>query len=598
MPEYLAPGVYINETSFRARSIEGVSTSTAGFVGPTRYGPVGGDPVLITSELEFQRVFGGDEDLVFDGSSWTNHMAKAVRAFFQNGGKRVFVSRIFNGVLQDETARVNVAISGGTDSAGALKARFPGKAGNLRVKVFPSIGANASKELGGSHKIFGLQPGDLVYHDDGSAAPFADLPSLDDSNMTWVVRDASGQLALADPTGSLPSDVLSSVPSVVRKLSLSLRVEDGTREDNYTDLSTSPLSTRYLGRVLRTRNSEEDPLPEDPSARIWFEPSVTDDPRVVFRAFLARVGESIILEEGGDGKLPDTVDAWEGSFENGAPSGLLSLEGEEDISIVAAPGSSDLGKAVAEDAIRRALIAHCERLSYRFAILSGPRSSDLNKIREIRAAIDSKYAALYYPWVRVGAGRGAATLDLPPEGFVAGIYARSDNERGVHKAPANEILRGALGFTHTVTHGQQEILNPEGINCLRFFEGRGHRVWGARTISSDPEWKYVNVRRLFIFLERSIDRSTQWAVFEPNNEALWLNIRVAVTSFLETVWKTGALMGTRPEEAFFVRCDRTTMTQNDIDNGRCICLVGVAPTKPAEFVVFRIGQWTADSQFT
>jgi phage tail sheath protein FI len=184
---------------------------------------------------------------------------------------------------------------------------------------------------------------------------------------------------------------------------------------------------------------------------------------------------------------------------------------------------------------------------------------------------------------------------LPPEGFLAGIYARSDNERGVHKAPANEIVRGALGFNVPVSHGTQEVLNPEGINVLRSFEGRGNRVWGARTLSSDPEWTYVNVRRLFIYLEASIDRSTQWAVFEPNNEALWKKVSMTIESFLVDVWRTGALMGNSPNEAFFVRCDRTTMSQGDLDNGRLICLIGVAPTKPAEFVIFRIGQWTADA---
>jgi phage tail sheath protein FI len=178
---------------------------------------------------------------------------------------------------------------------------------------------------------------------------------------------------------------------------------------------------------------------------------------------------------------------------------------------------------------------------------------------------------------------------------MAGIYARSDIERGVHKAPANETVRGILRFSRNVTKGEQDVLNPEGINAFRYFEGRGLRIWGARTISSDPEWIYLNVRRLFIFLEHSIDRGTQWAVFEPNNEELWLKVRLTIESFLTDVWRTGALMGTRPEEAFFVRCDRTTMSQGDLDNGRLVVLIGVAPTKPAEFVIFRIGQWTADA---
>jgi phage tail sheath protein FI len=185
-------------------------------------------------------------------------------------------------------------------------------------------------------------------------------------------------------------------------------------------------------------------------------------------------------------------------------------------------------------------------------------------------------------------------IPLPPSGFVAGIYARNDVQRAVYKAPANEVVNSALGFELLLNKAQQEVLNPEGINCLRFFEGRGFRVWGARTISSDPEWKYVNLRRYFAYLERSIDRGTQWAVFEPNGEALWANVRRTVEDFLLNEFQMGALLGDKPEKAYFVRCDRSTMTQNDLDNGRLVCLIGVAPLRPAEFVIFRIGQWTAD----
>jgi hypothetical protein len=158
------------------------------------------------------------------------------------------------------------------------------------------------------------------------------------------------------------------------------------------------------------------------------------------------------------------------------------------------------------------------------------------------------------------------------------------------------VVRNAIRFEREITHGQQEVLNPEGINCLRFFFGRGYRIWGARTVSSDPEWKYINVRRYFIYLEHSIDRSTQWAVFEPNGQRLWANIRDTITAFLYNEWRSGALLGANPEEAFFVRCDRSTMTQSDLDNGRLICEIGVAPLKPAEFVIFRIGQKTADAR--
>ncbi|MBL8489199.1 MAG: phage tail sheath family protein, partial [Rhodocyclaceae bacterium] len=186
-----------------------------------------------------------------------------------------------------------------------------------------------------------------------------------------------------------------------------------------------------------------------------------------------------------------------------------------------------------------------------------------------------------------------ARIPLPPSGFVAGLHARSDIERGVHKAPADEPLRTAAGFETAIDKARQEILNPEGINCFRSFPGRGNRLWGARTASSDPEWKYVNVRRYFLYLEHSIDRGTQWAVFEPNGETLWAGLRAAIGDFLYGEWRSGGLPGATPEDAFFVRCDRSTMTETDLDEGRLVCLIGCAVVRPAEFVIFRIHQRAA-----
>jgi phage tail sheath protein FI len=210
---------------------------------------------------------------------------------------------------------------------------------------------------------------------------------------------------------------------------------------------------------------------------------------------------------------------------------------------------------------------------------------------------------MYYPWVTVnnpiarpGINTEPIEIDLPPSGFASGIFARNDIQRGVYKAPANEVVQGALRFETNINTAQQEVLNPLGVNCLRYFPGRGYRVWGARTISTDPEWRYVNVRRYFNYVAASIDRGTQWAVFEPNNESLWANIRDTVSSFLYVEWISGALLGSNENEAYFVRCDRSTMAQSDLDAGRLICLVGIAVVKPAEFVIFRIGQKTADAR--
>jgi len=277
-------------------------------------------------------------------------------------------------------------------------------------------------------------------------------------------------------------------------------------------------------------------------------------------------------------------------------AGLKAFEDVQDVSIVAAPGSTSNFAMRADDAVAtiRLLIAHAERMKYRFAILDCGDGQSISDVRALRGKLDSSFAALYFPWVRIMDPISGTEISLPPSGFVAGIYVRSDIARSVSKAPANEVVALATGFELSITKEQQEILNPEGINCFRTFPGRGNLLWGARTISSDPQWKYVHLRRYFAYLEQSIDRGTQWAVFEPNGETLWTNIRQTIESFLFNEWKSGSLLGDRPEKAYFVRCDRTTITQNDLDNGRLICLIGVAPLKPAEFVIFRIGQWTAD----
>jgi phage tail sheath protein FI len=246
--------------------------------------------------------------------------------------------------------------------------------------------------------------------------------------------------------------------------------------------------------------------------------------------------------------------------------------------------------------LAQALMAHAEVQRYRLALIDPPPRADVAALRAFRAGLNSSRAALYAPWVDVPAvAANEPALRLPPSALMAGICARTDVQRGVHKAPANELLQSALALEFNFATGQQELLNPEGINLLRRFEGRGLRVWGARTLSNDPEWRYVSVRRLFNYLERSIDLGTQWAVFEPNGELLWAQVRQAVEDFLFNQWRNGALLGSKPEEAYFVRCDRTTMTQADLDAGRLIALVGVAVVKPAEFVIFRVGQFTTQA---
>jgi len=295
--------------------------------------------------------------------------------------------------------------------------------------------------------------------------------------------------------------------------------------------------------------------------------------------------------KGGDDHIAElSVDDFVGEDKGkGNRTGIQALEDIDEISICLAP-------CLWSPIVHAGLIQHCEALKDRFAILDPKDDLSIEGIREFREPLDTKYAALYYPWVEVRDPLAKRNVEVAPSGHIAGVYARVDVERGVHKAPANEVIRGITKIAQDVVKREQDLLNPRNINVLRFFPGRGNRVWGARVVTSDSSWKYINVRRLFIFVEESIDEGTQFVVFEPNDEPLWARVRATITNFLTTVWRSGALQGAKPDEAFFVKIDRTTMTQDDIDNGRLICVIGIAPVKPAEFVIFRIQQKTLETK--
>lgn len=274
---------------------------------------------------------------------------------------------------------------------------------------------------------------------------------------------------------------------------------------------------------------------------------------------------------------------------SGNRTGIAALEDIDEIAICMVPG-------VWSRVVQSALIAHCELLKDRFAILDPRDGLGIEEVRSERSLIDTKYAALYHPWLMVRDPLVDRDVPLAPSAHMAGIYARVDDERGVHKAPANEVIRGITGLYADITKREQDLLNPDAINALRFFPGRGFRVWGARVLTSDTLWRYINVRRLFIMIEESIQEGTDFVVFEPNDPDLWARVRQTITQFLETQWRLGALVGRTAAEAFFVRCDEKTMTSDDIEQGRLICEIGIAPSRPAEFVIFRIQQKTRELQ--
>jgi phage tail sheath protein FI len=628
MPEYLAPGVYVEEVSFRSKSIEGVPTSTTGFAGLAHFGPVvytdgpkTTEPRLITSFTEYERVYGGLGQLRVNGTDDREcYLAHAARAFFANGGKRLYVSRVFAptetapNVFDWGVAFRDVAVTGTTFTA-TWRARWPGRYGNVHLEARAVRSKNLLVDFGALYpstdprSTWGIQAtrvkaGAVVeIIPNGQPVPVGNT-AVDINQLAVVTVDADGRQTFRRNG----ADAAVNANDTIQLVDLQVRVTvNSERIDVYDELATDPKQKRYIGHILQAAD------PEDENAVVWLDwdpaPSGATANEIEFlpaRLLLSlQVNTNPRLANGNDGVLPGPDDFMGEPADLDDPdikaTGLEALGEIEDIAIVAVPDGGDLGDEELTRQVADRLITHAETLRYRIAVIDGPLGSSMNEIRDYRGKFDSKYAALYHPWIEIldptqrpSQGAPQRRIMLPPSGFVTGIYARSDIERGVHKAPANEIVRGLTRFEANINKARQDVLNPEGINALRFFEGRGNRVWGARTISSDPEWKYVNVRRLFIYIEHSIDKGTQWAVFEPNNQRLWANIRQTVEDFLLVLWRDGALLGDKPEDAYFVRCDRTTMTQNDLDNGRLICLIGIAPVKPAEFVIFRIGQWTAD----
>lgn len=521
MPEYLSPGVYVEEIELGPRPIEGVSTSTAGFLGEALRGPQ--EPRLITGFEEFKRVYGG---FVRPGNGITSaDLPFAIQGFFENGGQRCFVTRITPANAQPMRSAINGM---------AVEAIGPGIFGN---RIAARVEPGSLQDPNRPREFFKLT---LVYWD------VLPNPLVDPTDPAQITNPNRREPTLVEVYDNLKSDPLS--------------IDDYEARIN---------GSSNLIRVERVAAG----VPAD-------------------RPFG-------ILASNGTNGAAIAIGDYEGRvlppLPNGTvyKTGLLGFEQVDEISMVIAPAQH----AVPQLTTR--LITHCSTLRDRFAILhSTPGVHTVNNINAIRPPQDTTFAAFYFPWIKVFNPLINQDSLIPPTGHIAGIYAKTDIERGVFKAPANEVVVGANSLEFQITKGDQDLLNPRGVNCIRVFPSRGIRVWGARTSSTNTLWKYINVRRFFLFLAESIDEGTQWVVFEGNSERLWARVRQTIVQFLMTQYRNGALMGTRPEEAFFVKVDRTTMTQDDIDNGRLICIIGVAPVKPAEFVIFRLAQFQGGSEIT
>lgn len=579
MAEYLSPGVYVEEFDSGGKPMEGVGTSTAGFIGVAKRGPVEGLPQLVTNFADFKRIYGG----YLSANEYGDYrfLAYAVEHFFINGGARAFIARVApgdaacaEGMMPDKTAPVLV-----------MTARNPGMWGNsLKVVISPSSKAKTQilevleTSAGKCYAVkngAGFYAGDVVAFTDGEQLVHNRIVKSQDNIITF---ENEFDMDVTDRQ-LLPSKVI-----MTCEFNMEVRFEDIV--ESYDNLSFN----------ISTANFVEKKTAKSDLITVVFRDN-GDGEGTVIPPFcrLAAGGAavaSVDFEGGSNGNALGMTAAEFIGVDNGAGrrTGIQAFVDNDVVSIMAVPGVTDPN-------VQLSLVAHCENLASRFAVLDIPR--DAKKVQDIinhRNIFDTTYAALYHPWLTVFDPLDKRNISIPPSGSMIGIYARSDNTRGVHKAPANEVVRACVGLDVQFNKGEQDILNPKGVNLIRAFPGQGIRVWGARTASSDGSWKYINVRRLFIFIEETIKANTNWAVFEPNDEVLWVRVQRTIEVFLTNLWRGGSLAGTSPEEAFFVNIGRVTMSQDDIDNGRLICVIGVAPVKPAEFIIFRITQKTGDAQ--
>jgi len=579
MAEYLSPGVYVEEFDSGPVPMEGVSTSTAGFIGLAQKGPVIGLPELVTNFNDFQRIFGSylSENAFGD----YRYLAYAVEHFFLNGGSRAYVMRV---APPDVKVASNVTEANAATLALEVAAKNPGAWGDkLRVEVYPFSKAktpitevvDAAANKYRVKSAAGFNVGDVVAFTADESKQYSKVVSVQDD----VIELATALTGDVTDTELVPTKLLSTCE-------FTLVVSHGGEQEIHERCSLNIASATHVEKVT-ARSS----LIQITDRTIGAEAAEILSPYQVITGQEESAGKFTIELKGGSDGTKDSVSAADFMGTDDGPgkrTGIKSFIDNDEVSIMAIPGVTD-------PAVQLALVAHCENLASRFAILDIPK--DKTKVADVmthRNIVDSQYAAMYNPWLQVFDPLEKRNVNIPPSGSMAGIYARSDNSRGVHKAPANEVVRGCTGLAVQYNKGEQDILNPKGVNLIRSFTGQGIRVWGARTCSSNGLWKYINVRRLYIFLEESIKRGTNWVVFEPNTEELWSRVHRTIDNFLTTVWRSGALQGSTPAEAFYINIGRSTMTQDDIDNGRMICVIGVASVKPAEFVIFRITQKTGD----
>lgn len=572
MAEYLSPGVYVEEFESGMRAMEGVSTSTAGFIGMAEKGAVVGTPEFLTSFAEYTRKFGGYLPEAAFGAN--RFLPYAIEQFFANGGSRCFVMRV---------APSDAKAAAATMSSVVFTAKSPGKWGNdIRVAVYAASKGKTQvlevvDDVVTASKIYTVK--------NASSFTAGDVVALVEKGKVVahnrIVKVQGSALCFENEFEQSIVDQNLIPKKLLVSCEMDIEIGCGGTVERYENVSLNTQSSDYIAN--RLAKSELVGVQVTPISEIC--------PPMLAIAGDAFAEKAVFTLTGGlDGNTNAADDSIYigGGDAPGRRTGLAAFEEVGNVSIMAIPG-------ITSPAVQLALVAHCQNLASRFAVLDMPLA--MAKPQELlthREMIDSDYAAMYHPWIQVYDMAARKPAYIPPSGAVCGIYARSDATRGVHKAPANEVVNNAMGLSCLYNKGEQDLLNPAGVNLIRALPGQGIRVWGGRTCSSNSLWKYVNVRRLFIFLEETIKAQTNWAVFEPNDEVLWLRVQRTIAAFLRDMYRAGALVGSTEDEAFFVNIGHDTMTQSDILNGRLICVIGVAPSRPAEFVIFRITQFMKD----
>jgi uncharacterized protein len=552
MAEYLSPGVYVEEVDRGPKPIEGVGTAMATFIGFTEKAElvreVAGEkvvenllnkPQLVTNWSQYIERYGNFVPGTF--------MPQSVYGYFMNGGSRCYVVS----VRTFPKAKTSLLNRQGKPAL-TVQSRLSGTEGmRLRVRVegVEALPAPAAAGKKGEKGEGEGQAADTLADDGKGSNTFTLFVEQEKSNNEWKILETLKDIKLQE-----------TVVDAQKKVEVA-----------YANNRASKLVEILLNNV------------QAPLAQIL--PRDQEQMLVIDKELLP----------------PPSSAEFKGDIND--RSGVEGLEVLDDVTMVVVPDlmTTMPGEKLNLDmvkAVQTLVIAHCQRMGDRVAILDVPPDLSPQEVKNWRMNVtgfDSSYAAMYYPWIQVMDPITEKPIAIPPSGHVAGIWARSDNTRGVHKAPANEVVQGAIGVKYPTTKGEQDTLNPIGINCIRSFPGRGIRIWGARTLSSDPAWRYINVRRLFNYVEKSIENGTQWVVFEPNDRQLWAKVRRDSTAFLKTVWRDGALFGNSPEEAFYVKVDDELNPPESRDMGRLIIEIGMAPVKPAEFVIFRISQWAGPS---